>query len=901
MYRVLCDGKPIYDLRDESLVLIDPQLVLEVNSAGSFSFKMPPEHPQYDLPVKMKSCIQVFQDDVELFNGRIINQKTDFYNRKYLECEGQLAFLNDSIQRPKEYHDMTVRGYLEALIAIHNSQVEESKQFEVGIVTVKDTNDSLYRYTNYNSTMKEIKEDLIDDLGGYIRIRNFNGHRYIDYIEEYENTNTQSIEFGENLLDFSRNINVADIATAIIPLGARKEESSIAALEERVTISEVNGGVDYLYNTEAVNTYGWITKTVIWDDVTTPAMLKSKAQRWLSDYQWESMVLEAQAVDLHYTDKEIETFKLGDKIRVHSSLHGLDRYFPLTKLTIYLNKLANNKITLGSTVKVSLSAKTNSIDSAVKKTAETIPVPSAIVQQAIDEATALITAATHGHVVTTAEEQLIMDTNDVNTATKVWRWNLNGFGYSSNGYNGTYKTAITMDGWIVGERIAANSISGDKLDITYTTQVEKEIADAEEAARSDAQDYTDGQLKNYYTKSQVETSIKNSADAVTLSAKETATQYVDGKLKNYYTSAQIDVKTNKIESTVSQKLNSSDLSTKIQQNATAVKIAWNNINKYIQFESGELRIYESTTQSNSTLLMKMTYSGAWYYYKGTTVGKIGTNGWAGDASFRGLMFDLQYGADYMGWGYQESSGGNYIVQLIYYANNRKFKKGLHLSGKTYCDNNLWLNDYVRALEYSDGSAGLYSSSREVFIQGNVATVRGGCTFTCDYNRFIFWNSSSSVSSNLVDCYNNIDMHNYSIRNQSDARLKKNIAPVQIDALDLLNKIELKTFDWIEEGTHEVVGIIAQQLLNVIPELVDEDEETKRLSIKENKFVAYLIMAIQQLTDLVQPGKYSRAETWKDTLSLLEKKIFIEKTKVRYKDNGKAVEPTQLIIPNAKKG
>ena len=55
MYRVLCDGLPIHDLRDEELVLLDPQATLEVNTAGSFSFKMPPTHPQYDLPKKMRS------------------------------------------------------------------------------------------------------------------------------------------------------------------------------------------------------------------------------------------------------------------------------------------------------------------------------------------------------------------------------------------------------------------------------------------------------------------------------------------------------------------------------------------------------------------------------------------------------------------------------------------------------------------------------------------------------------------------------------------------------------------------------------------------------------------------------------------------------------------------------
>ena len=78
MYRVLCDGLPIYDLRDENLVLIDPKLDLEVNKAGAFSFKMPPQHPQYELPQKMLSCIQVFQDEEEVFNGRITECKIGF-------------------------------------------------------------------------------------------------------------------------------------------------------------------------------------------------------------------------------------------------------------------------------------------------------------------------------------------------------------------------------------------------------------------------------------------------------------------------------------------------------------------------------------------------------------------------------------------------------------------------------------------------------------------------------------------------------------------------------------------------------------------------------------------------------------------------------------------------------
>lgn len=881
MYRVLCDGLPIYDLRDEELVLIDPKLTLEVNKAGSFEFKMPPNHPQYNLPVKMRSVIQVFQDDVEIFSGRPIEQKTDFYNRKFISCEGQLAYLNDSIQRPAEYHDKTVRGYLETLIANHNSQVDESKQFKVGIVTVKDNNDSLYRYTNYNSTLQEIKEDLVDDLGGYIRIRNVDGYHYIDYIEEYDNTNNQTIQFGENLLDFSRNFDWTELVTAIIPLGAKLEESPIEALEQRLTIESVNNGCDYLTNEEALATFGWIAKTVTWDGVKTPEMLLSKGRKWLTDNQFEEMVIEAKAIDLHYTDGEIEQFKLGDKIKVHSLLHGIDRYFPLTKMTIQLNNLSANTITLGTTVKTSLTAKAISISSATQKMGESIPVPSAIVKEAVDQATALITAATHGHVVTTAEEQLIMDTNDINTATKVWRWNLNGLGYSNTGYNGKYATAITMDGQIVGERLVANSVSAEKIDITYRSTVEKEIADAEEQAKTNAKGYTDEALKSYYTKSQIETTIKNLEDSILLSAKETAVQYVDGKLKNYSTSAQIKVKTDAIESEVSKKLNSSELSTKIQQSASAVKIAWNNISKYIQFESGELRIYDSAATDTQKIVSKFNYNGSHFYRDGKYIGKIGTNSFQNKPEYRGLVFDIEYETNYMCWARKTSSNaGTYTTMFVYYNDDTIDKKGFHFGDTVWMGGNFKINDNSGFYSYTNGECKFYSNEINFGSSSNTCFYVTGTNFTIPNNK-------------NVNFYSKLHLNGWGYDNSSDVRLKTNIKETKIHGLDVVNKIDLKEFDWIQSQEHQHVGIIAQQLLSFAPELVSEAEDG-HLTLTSDKLVYYCIIAIQELCEKL--GYEYEKPVYTDPYSYLEKKVFCSKLNSGKEKKGDIVPDKSIILP-----
>lgn len=667
MYRVYCNNSPLYDLRDEDLVLISPIVKIGENTAGSFEFSILPKHPHYEEVNELTSVITAYDGDEEIFCGRVVEITKDLYNRKKVICEGELAYFNDSIQRPARYQGLTVRGYLETLVNIHNQQVKNQgidKTFKVGAVTVQDKNDYIYKYTNWESTLEVIKTDLLKTYGGYLRIRKENGVRYLDYLADYPNTNTQVIEFGSNLLDFTHDMVASDIVTAVIPLGARLEDvTEVEGLDAYLTIKDVNGGVDYVYSQEAVKSYGWIFKTVKWDDVHVADNLLKKGKEYLTDIQFAQITLTVSAVDLHMLHVDMERIKVLDEIRVTSSPNGLDRFFPVSEMTIYLDKPSNNKLTLGTSYsKNSLSTKTESNMTSIKDKIDSLPNKSEILEEARENASQLIHSATNGHVVTTADEQLIMDTADKKTARKLWRWNLNGLGYSKTGYNGTYDTAITMDGQIVGERLIGGSVTADKLSVSYKSSVEKQISDAID----DSNDYTDDKLKSYWTRVEVETAIKNTKDAVLISAKETAISYTDDKLKSYSTSAQIKVKTDSIESEVKKKLNSSELSTKIQQNASAVKIAWNNISKYVQFESGELRIYDSAVTSSQKLVSKFNYNGCHFYRNNYYVGKIGTNELQSDSSKKGLNFDLESNGAYMTWASKDSSSANvYSMKWTY--------------------------------------------------------------------------------------------------------------------------------------------------------------------------------------------------------------------------------------------
>lgn len=694
MYRVYCNNSPLYDLRDEDLVLISPIVKIGENTAGSFEFSILPKHPHYEEVNELTSVITAYDGDEEIFCGRVVEITKDLYSRKKVICEGELAYFNDSIQRPARYQGLTVRGYLETLVNIHNQQVKNQgidKTFKVGAVTVQDKNDYVYKYTNWESTLEVIKTDLLKTYGGYLRIRKENGVRYLDYLADYPNTNTQVIEFGSNLLDFTHDMVASDIVTAVIPLGARLEDvTEVEGLDAYLTIKDVNGGVDYVYSQEAVKSYGWIFKTVKWDDVHVADNLLKKGKEYLTDIQFAKITLTVSAVDLHMLHVDMERIKVLDEIRVTSSPNGLDRFFPVSEMTIYLDKPSNNKLILGTSYsKNSLSTKTESNMTSIKDKIDSLPNKSEILEEARENASQLIHSATNGHVVTTADEQLIMDTADKKTARKLWRWNLNGLGYSKTGYNGTYETAITMDGQIVGERLIGGSVDASKLSVSYKSSVEKQISDA----ITDSNDYTDGQLKSYWTRVEVETAIKNTKDAVLISAKETATSYTDDKLKSYSTSAQIKVKTDSIESEVKKKLNSSDLSTKIQQNASAVKIAWNNISKYIQFESGELRIYDSAVSSSQKLVSKFNYNGCHFYRNDYYVGKIGTNELQSDSSKKGLNFDLESNGAYMTWASKDSSSANvYTMKLTYVQKNKGW--GNYTSGELHAGCNIDMHGWT---------------------------------------------------------------------------------------------------------------------------------------------------------------------------------------------------------------
>lgn len=347
MYRVYCDGLPIYNDKLEGLKIFSPSLDLELNKTGSFSFTIYPDHPYYGSIQKLKSIITVYQEDYLLFRGRVLDDEIGFYNERKVTCEGELAFLLDSIKRPYDFTG-SVAEYLALLLDSHNAQVDETKRFILGNVTVTDPNDYIVRSNiDYTDTWKEMNDKLLTLLGGFLSVRNADGVAYLDYLADFALLSPQKIEFGKNLLDQKRIIKGADVATVVIPLGAKLKDAEGKDTDKRLTIETVNGGADFIEDASAISQYGTIVKTVIFDDVTIAENLKAKGQAYLSSLVTLPESIELTAADLATVSTAFSSFHLGTYVDVVSKPHGLNQKFLVRKLSINLLDPAANKLTLG--------------------------------------------------------------------------------------------------------------------------------------------------------------------------------------------------------------------------------------------------------------------------------------------------------------------------------------------------------------------------------------------------------------------------------------------------------------------------------------------------------------------------------------------------------------------------
>ena len=535
MYKIKLDGKILYYPGDREAAVINPELDLQTGYAGELTLKVPALNPLYNDIHNRKSMISVYRDKTEIFYGEVRTREKDRFKNQPIKATGALSFLADTILPQQEWHDISPRDLLDAWLQLHNNQVEDRKKIYTGVVTIHDSNDSLYRITDRENTLEAIRDKLVDRLGGYLRLRHEEDKLYLDWIniQEYGKYCEQPIQFGENLLDYSETMTADDVITALIPLGAAIEQetdenaSEFERLEKNVDITSVNDGKDYIYSKEAVESFGWVWKTEKWDDVATPANLLKKATEYLTTQQYENLVISLTAVDLSLFGQDYDSFDIGDRVLCNAIPYGMKKVLPVMEMKIPLQQPDQAQLTLGENLQQSFTDQTTGTFTQIRQeTTEAGRVQASWMKSAIDNLTKQMTGAKGGYKLTEFDENglwlrdLYMDAPDKEQATNILQINKNGIGGSHNGYNGPYTTGMTLDGQIIGERILAGSVKTEALSTECKNYIETKISDGDSANKTAI-------LK------EVTTSLKAMDGKITLSV-SSLEQQLERKSGNWY-------------------------------------------------------------------------------------------------------------------------------------------------------------------------------------------------------------------------------------------------------------------------------------------------------------------------------------------------------------------------------
>lgn len=328
MYRVVANYNgqdyEIFNPIDPSAQIYDDEIAEEMGSTPAFSFTVPPGNIAETVIQPLATHITAYRDNVEIFSGRVISADWDLYNTMTVECIGDMGDLADSQIAPFS-HTGTAAQFLSAVISKHNALVDASRAFTVGTVsvtgesgtrTVEDYTDALTLITNYCSGA----------YGGYIRVR---PGRIIDWMEDFGD-NTQVIRFGENILDLSRQIDAADVATVLIALGPEPEEGT----RQVVTAQNADG----------VRKWGKIYRVEEFDSDTG---LQAAAQTRVDQLAGMPESAELTALDLSVVDVSIPALTLGAWTNFYSPANGIQGRYLLYKRSLHMTAPANDTVSFG--------------------------------------------------------------------------------------------------------------------------------------------------------------------------------------------------------------------------------------------------------------------------------------------------------------------------------------------------------------------------------------------------------------------------------------------------------------------------------------------------------------------------------------------------------------------------
>lgn len=362
--------------------IVHGEIKQAVNSIHELEFSIPLDHTMYQKMVQFKSIIEVvnLRDNEVEFVGRVLTMTNEMSTNGFVQkvvCEDFLSYLHDSAQWFQKLPNKGAEDYLKIIFESANVQIEEYKRITPRNITVQSRSDRPFRYIGYDSSWDTVRERIINNIGGYLTLREFNTRLYVDWTKDIGVTKESPIKLGQNIKSASREVDFDGLATIIVPIGAdlqsqnqgQEEDQSPDVTRAQLDIRSVNDGKMYLADEELIKEFGFIRKSVIWTEIDNPSILLARGKQYLRNQKIALAKWTISAVERYLIDSRYSKFKIGNKHKIiNAPLSGIETLQILEKKIDILNPQSVD-LTIGSQSQ-SLSAyqlQTQEADSSIEK------------------------------------------------------------------------------------------------------------------------------------------------------------------------------------------------------------------------------------------------------------------------------------------------------------------------------------------------------------------------------------------------------------------------------------------------------------------------------------------------------------------------------------------------------
>jgi len=374
--------------------IVSASLNLQEGSAGALTLKIPATNVGFDQLKILTTEITIKKNGAVYWIGRLLNSSEDFYRNLTLTFEGIYNYLMDTVI-PQQHYVGHCDGWVRYLLDWHNYDHYQSGEYwkiiQPGTITLNTTGLNEDFYSDFE-TISDLINNACEGWGGHptftyelrdrFTYRDYNADPVTDtvllYDKPYYNLvlnistsydtsgNVPTIKFGENLEDYTKELNTDELATVILPRGGtytdeqtaqilqdwdtnqKEYRKPIEGLDYYCTVYSANNNDIYMYaDSDKLAQFGMVHKVVTFDDCTDPAQLLELGQDYLDNQKWVATTITISAIDATLLGANVDEIKIGRGVYCYSAPHNLNQIYPCTAITEDLLDPSSSSFTLG--------------------------------------------------------------------------------------------------------------------------------------------------------------------------------------------------------------------------------------------------------------------------------------------------------------------------------------------------------------------------------------------------------------------------------------------------------------------------------------------------------------------------------------------------------------------------